>query len=57
MKLVDNELVLVELGTEDVEVAVMVATGPKMVAASEWSESTPCCETALWRWGWGLERL
>jgi hypothetical protein len=47
VKDIDIELLLVELGAgEGVEVAVVIAVGPKMVAASAWSKSTPCCETA-----------
>ena len=47
VKVIDIELLLVELDVgEGVEVAVMIAVGPKMVAASARSASTPCCETA-----------
>ena len=47
VKLIDNEFVLVELGAEEVVgAAEMIPVVPKMAAASEWSESAPCCETA-----------
>lgn len=47
VKVIDIELLLVELDVEEgAEVAVMIAVGPKMVAASARSTSTPCCETA-----------